>query len=90
MPRDAAIDRQIETLATGVLGDPVTTSAGIVVIRVRARDDKKTEFASQKDALYDTLLGQERERLIRAHVRRLRDQGRVEINDTLVASIDRG
>jgi peptidyl-prolyl cis-trans isomerase D len=90
LPRDPALDRQIETLATGALGDPVSTTAGIVVIRVRSRNDHKDEFAAQKDSLRDTLLNQDRERLIRAHVRRLHDEGRVEINDTLVASIDRG
>lgn len=90
LPRDPAIDRQIETLPAGAVGEPVPTTAGIVVIRVRSRSDHQDEFAAQKDSLRDTLLNQDRERLIRAHVRRLHDEGRVEINDALVASIDRG
>lgn len=89
LPRDPAIDRQIETLEAGVVGEPVATPSGVVVIRVRSRDDRKEEFAAQQDALRDSLLNQDRERLIRAHVRRLREEGRVEINDALVASIDR-
>jgi len=89
VPRDTRIDRQIDTLAPGVIGDPVVTAAGLVVLSVRARNDHRDEFAAQRDATRDSLVTQQRDRLLRAHVHRLRDQGEVTINEPLVATVDR-
>jgi peptidyl-prolyl cis-trans isomerase D len=89
VPPDPEVRRQIETLAPGSAGDPVATSAGIVVLRVTKRDDGAAEFASQRDATRDNLMSQRRERLLRAVVRRLQDQGQVEINESMVDAVDR-
>ena len=89
VPLDPAIERQIDTLAPGTMGDPVTTSAGIVVLRVKERNDHREEFASQKDSIGDDLLRQRQDRLYRALVKRLREAGRVEVNGSLVDSLDR-
>ncbi|HET8945809.1 MAG TPA: peptidyl-prolyl cis-trans isomerase [Candidatus Polarisedimenticolia bacterium] len=89
VPADPAIRRQVETLAPGTTGDPIPTSAGLVVLRVTKRDDGAGEFASQRDATRDNLMSQRRDRLMRAMLRRLQDQGHVEINEPLVDSIDR-
>jgi parvulin-like peptidyl-prolyl isomerase len=89
VPSDPAIQRQIETLAPGTLGEPVSTSAGFVVLRVAKRDDGAAEFASQRDSTRDNLMSQRRERLMRSVLRRLQDQGHVEVNQALVDSIDR-
>jgi len=89
VPRDARIDRQIDALAPGVIGDPVVTTTGLVVLSVRARNDHRDEFAAQRDTTRDSLVTQQRDRLLRAHVHRLRDQGEVTINETLVATVDR-
>jgi peptidyl-prolyl cis-trans isomerase D len=89
VPPDPALRRQIETLAPGTTGDPVATSAGMVVLRVTKRDDGAAEFASQRDSTRDNLMSQRRERLMRSVLRRLQDQGHVEINEPLVESIDK-
>jgi peptidyl-prolyl cis-trans isomerase D len=89
VPRDPRIDRQIDTLAPGVTGDPVVTTAGLVVLSVRARNDHRDEMPAQRDATRDSLVTQQRDRLLRAHVRRLRDQGEVTINQPLVGTVDR-
>jgi peptidyl-prolyl cis-trans isomerase D len=89
VPQDPRIESQIETLAPGTLGEPVPTGAGLVLLSVRARDDHRSELAAQRDATRDTLVGQQRDRLLRAHVRALRDRGDVTINQTLVETVDR-
>ncbi|HZN04120.1 MAG TPA: peptidyl-prolyl cis-trans isomerase [Candidatus Polarisedimenticolia bacterium] len=89
IPPDEALSRQIETLPPGALGDPVATSAGLVVLRVSKRDDGAAEFASQRDATRDSLMSQRRERLLRAVVRRLQEQGEVRINEPMVDAVDR-
>jgi len=89
VPREPRIDRQIDTLAPGVIGDPVVTTAGLVVLSVRARDDHRDELAARRDETRDGLVTQQRDRLLRAHVRRLRDQGEVTINEPLVGTVDR-
>jgi peptidyl-prolyl cis-trans isomerase D len=89
VPMDDALRGQIETLAPGALGEPVATSAGLVVLRVTKRDDGAAEFASQRDATRDSLVSQRRERLLRAVVRRLQEQGQVRVNDAMVDSVDR-
>ena len=89
VPHDEAVDRQIETLAPGVAGDPIVTSAGIVVLSIRERKDHREELAAQKDSTRDTLLSQQRERLLRAVVQRLRETGTVKINSPIVDAIDR-
>jgi peptidyl-prolyl cis-trans isomerase D len=90
LPRDADIDRQIETLSPGIPGDPLVTSAGLVVLSVRERKDHHDDLAAQKEATRNALLTQQRERMLRALVQRLRAQGSVEINRPLVDAIDRG
>ena len=89
LPSDESLRRQIDTLAIGVAGDPVATSAGLVVLRVTRRDDGSAEFAAQRDATRDSLLSERRERLLRAVVRRLQETGQVRINDALVDLVDR-
>jgi len=89
VPPDPEIRRQIDSLAPGTAGDPVATSAGIVVLRVTKRDDGTAEFASQRDATRDNLMSQRRERLLRAVVRRLQDRGHVEVNESMVDAVDR-
>ena len=86
---DDTLRRQIDTLAPGALGDPVSTSAGFVVLRVSKRDDGAAEFAAQRDATRDSLVSQRRERLLRAVVRRLQEQGQVRVNDAMVDSVDK-
>lgn len=89
LPEDPGLRRELEALAPGATGDPVSTGAGIVVLRVSKRDDGASEFASQRDATRDNLMSQRRERLLRAVLRRLQEQGDVRINDTLVDTVDR-
>lgn len=89
LPHDEAIDRQIETLAQGVAGEPVVTSAGIVVLSIRERKDHRAELAAQRDTTRDGLVSQQRERLLRAVVQRLRETGSVSINTPVVDAIDR-
>jgi peptidyl-prolyl cis-trans isomerase D len=89
VPSDPAIRHQVETLAPGAPGDPIPTSAGFVVLRVTRRDDGAAEFSSQRDSTRDNLMSQRRDRLMRSVLRRLQDQGHVEINEPLVDSIDR-
>lgn len=89
LPQDPAIERQIETLAPGVVGEPLLTPAGVLILSVRQRNDHREEFDGQRDAARDALSQQERDRLLRAVVRRLREQGQVTINDSLVDAVDR-
>ena len=83
------MDRQIEALAPGSVGDPILSGASIVLISVRSRDAHPEEMASQRDATRENLVTQQRDRLLRAVVRRLRDAGDVQVNTPLVAAIDR-
>jgi peptidyl-prolyl cis-trans isomerase D len=89
LPLDPPIERQMDTLAPGTIGDPVSTSAGIVVLRVKERSDHREDLASQKDSIGDGLLRQRQDRLYRALLKRLRDAGSVEVNGSLVDSLDR-
>ncbi len=89
LPPDATIEKQIGSLAPGSIGDPVTTSAGIVVLSVKERQDHREDLASQKDSISDGLLRQRQDRLYRALVKRLREHGDVQINQPLVDSLDR-
>jgi hypothetical protein len=89
LPHDEAVDRQIETLAPGVAGDPIVTTAGIVVLSIRERKDHREELGAQKDSTRDSLVSQQRERLLRAVVQRLRETGSVSINAPVVDAIDR-
>ena len=89
VPPDASIEKQIATLAPGTIGEPVSTSAGIVVLSVKERRDHREDLPSQKDSIGDGLLRQRQERLYRALVKRLRERGRVEVNGALVDSLDR-
>ena len=87
--RDETINRQLRSLPPRSLGEPVTTASGIVVLSVRERVDHLDKFASRRVATFDTLLQQRRDRLVRGFVKRLRENGRVEINNPLVQAVDR-
>jgi peptidyl-prolyl cis-trans isomerase D len=89
VPQDPAIEQQIETLSPGSTGDPILTSAGVLILSVRERNDHREAFDGQRDAARDALSQQERDRLLRAVVRRLREQGKVTVNDSLVDAVDR-
>jgi peptidyl-prolyl cis-trans isomerase D len=89
VPLDASLARQIETLAPGTIGEPITTPTGIVVVSVKERRDHREDLVSQKDSIGDGLLRQRQDRLYRALVKRLRDRGRVEVNASLVDSLDK-
>jgi len=89
VPPDPAIERQIATLAPGTIGDPVTTSSGIVVLSVKERRDHRDELAAQRDSVSDGLLKQRRDRLFGALVKRLREQSQVRLNQPVVDSLDR-
>ncbi len=88
VPPDPEIGRQISILPAGTLGDPVSTSAGIVVLRVSQRQDHKDEFAAQRDSLGDGLLRQRQDRLYRALVKRLRERGDVLLNEAAIKALD--
>jgi peptidyl-prolyl cis-trans isomerase D len=90
VPPDPALQKQIRTLAPGAVGDPVVTPSGIVVLAVRERRDERDQLETQRDAIRDGLVRQRQDRLYRALVRRLREHARVEINEPLVTSLDRG
>jgi peptidyl-prolyl cis-trans isomerase D len=83
------LDRQIATLAPGSVGDPVVSGASIILIAVKSRDQRPDEMASQRDSTRENLLTQQRDRLLRAVVHRLRDAGDVRINAPLVEAVDR-
>ncbi len=89
LPPDPVIEKQIATLAPGSIGDPIMTSAGIVVLSVKERRDHREELASQRDSVSDGLLRQRQDRLYRALVKRLREQSQVRLNQPLVDSLDR-
>jgi len=89
LPGDPAVQRQIESLAPGRIGEPILTTGGVLLLAVRERSDHREDFDAQRDAARDALIQQERDRLLRAVTRRLRAQGEVTINQPLVDSIDR-
>jgi peptidyl-prolyl cis-trans isomerase D len=89
VPPDPAIEKQIGDLPVATIGDPVKTSGGIVVLSVRDRRDHKEDFASQKDSISDNLVRQRQDRLERALLKSLRERGNIQINQTLVDSLDR-
>lgn len=88
VPPDPQIEKQITTLPPGTVGDPVTTSAGIVVLRVSERRDHKDELASQRDSISDGLLRQRQDRLYRALVKRLRERGDILLNEAAIKAMD--
>src|SRR5437867_5169616 len=89
LPPDPAIEKQIATLSPGSIGDPITTSAGVVVLSVKERRDHREELSSQRDSVSDGLLRQRQDRLYRALVKRLREHSQVQLNQPLVDSLDR-
>ena len=89
LPPNTAIEQQMASLQPGTVGEPIATASGILVMSVRERNDHKDLFEAQRDSTRDTLLQQQQDRLLRSVVHRLRQQGKVEINQTLVDSIDR-
>jgi peptidyl-prolyl cis-trans isomerase D len=86
---DPALDRQLWSLATGVVGDPLLTTSGIVVLNVRERRDHREEFDAQKTSIRDNLVRQRQDRVYRALLKRLRDRSKVVLNDAVVRSVDR-
>ena len=88
VPPDPAIERQITGLAPGTVGDPISTSAGILVLSVTERRDHKDEFTSQRDSISDGLLRQRQDRLYRALVKRLRERGDILLNEAAIKSMD--
>jgi len=90
IPSSPAIEEQINSLAPGTLGAPITTPLGILVLSVRQRQDHREEFESQKDAIRDSLARQRQDRLYRSLVARLRERGEVAINDAMVSALDKG
>lgn len=88
VPPDSAIERQIASLAPGTVGEPIATSAGILVLSVIDRQDHKGEFTSQRDSISDQLLRQRQDRLYRALVKRLRERGDVLLNEAAIKSMD--
>jgi len=89
LPLDAVVERQIGSLAPATIGDPVTTTAGIVVLSVKERRDHREDLPSQKDSISDGLQRQRRDRLYRALIKRLRERGDIQVNQPLVDSLDR-
>ena len=88
VPPDPQIEKQITTLPPGTVGDPVSTSAGIVVLRVSERRDHRDEFASQRDSISDGLLRQRQDKLYRALVKRLRERGDILLNEAAIKAMD--
>jgi peptidyl-prolyl cis-trans isomerase D len=88
VPPDPAIERQIAALPPGAVGDPVSTSAGIVVLSVKERRDHREELASQRDSVSDGLLRQRQDRLYRALVKRLRERGDIQLNEAAIRDLD--
>ena len=82
------LERQIFSLPPDRNGEPVVTSSGIAVVRVKDRTDPHAEFESQKESVRETLVRQRQDRFYRAMLRRLREQGDVEVNEPMVRSVD--
>jgi peptidyl-prolyl cis-trans isomerase D len=89
VPATPEIEHQVFSLEPGTLGDPIATSAGVVVLSVRSRDAHRDQFETQKDSIRDALVRQRQDRLYRAFVSRLRQRSEVVVNDALVSALDR-
>jgi len=89
VPPDPAVGRQLASLPTGALGDPIVTPAGIVVLSVRERLDHHELLDAQKDSIRDGLVRQRQDLIYRAFVHGLRERSRVVLNTELVRSLDR-
>jgi peptidyl-prolyl cis-trans isomerase D len=84
------VTRQIGRLEQEIIGSPISTPSGLVVLSVRERLEHRDRFDSQRAAVRNALLSQNQERLLRAFLRQLRNSGRVLINEPLVQTLDRG
>jgi peptidyl-prolyl cis-trans isomerase D len=89
VPADPTISRQLASLPEGAVGDPVITSAGVLVLSVTRRSDHRDELASQHDSIRDGLVRQRQDRLYRAVLQRLRERGDIAVNEEIVRSLDR-
>ncbi len=89
VPTNPELARQLTSLRAGALGDPIITTAGIVLVNVTSRNDHSSEFDAQKDSIRDNLLRQRQDRIYRAFLKRLRDAGSVVVNDAVVRALDR-
>jgi peptidyl-prolyl cis-trans isomerase D len=87
---DPAIEKQLLGLPAGTIGEPIATSSGIVLLSVKERNDHRDQFASQRDAIRDSLVRERQDRLYRALLKRLREHGEVLVNDPVIQSIDQG
>lgn len=89
VPADPELTRQLASLPPGTIGEPVVTTAGIVVLSVTGRNDHRSEYDAQEDSIRDNLVRQRQDRIYRAFMRRLRSSGSVVVNDTAVRALDR-
>ncbi|HXH27675.1 MAG TPA: peptidylprolyl isomerase, partial [Candidatus Polarisedimenticolia bacterium] len=89
VPATGGIERQIFSLQPGTLGEPITTSSGVLVLSVRSRDAHRDQFDSQKDSIRDALVRQRQDRLYQSFVARLRQRSEVVVNEPLVSALDR-
>ena len=87
--RNPDLTRQIARLEPGDIGSPIATPSGLVVLSVRERLEHREKFESQRSAVRDDLLDQQRIRLLRGFLEQLHNSGRVMINEPLVQTVDR-
>ncbi|MFQ5877390.1 MAG: peptidyl-prolyl cis-trans isomerase [Acidobacteriota bacterium] len=85
-----AVGRLLRSLPPGEIAQPLLTPSGFLVLSVRERRDHLEDLATQRDAIRDALIRQRRDRLYRSLLRRLRQRSEVQINEPLVAALDRG
>jgi peptidyl-prolyl cis-trans isomerase D len=73
--------------AQGQAGPAVAVSNGYVLFRVLTKKEAdRTAFQKQKDDLRESIRAREAERLIRAYLRQVRSERKVEVNERLLAS----
>jgi peptidyl-prolyl cis-trans isomerase D len=73
--------------AQGQAGPPVAVPNGYVLFRVLTKKEAdRSIFQKQKDDLRESIRTQEADRLIRAYLRQVRSERKVEVNERLLAS----
>jgi peptidyl-prolyl cis-trans isomerase D len=73
--------------AQGQAGPPVTVPNGYVLFRVLTRTEAdRSAFQKQKDELRESIRSREADRLIRAYLKQVRSERKVEVNERLLAS----
>ena len=79
------IDKVAFTLPTGGVSDPVTTSAGTVIVRVVERDDvTPDEFRLGRETFREQLLTERRGRFFSAYMEKAKARMRIEVNDDVI------